>query len=519
MYLINISKIQNYQKSIIIAIVIIIVLIVIFLYIRKCIKAERRIKREKEQLEREYSELEKAFQQVNYAQKELSKKYEELKKTEERNKKVAFEDNLTTLPNRVAFTEQLDNTMLTLRKEETIAVMYIDLDNFKNINDSLGHSYGDELLMDVTERIKQALDSNDYLARFGGDEFVILSQNIEDIGLYEEKIKRIQKVFTFPFSLAMREFFITTSIGVAFAPKDGKTTQTIIKNVDLAMYAAKGMGRNTYCFYDEVLNQKLMDKIELQSELRTAIEKEEFLVYYQAQIDLQTNKIVGFEALIRWNHPEKGLILPDKFIPIAEETGLIIPIGEYVLRKACKQLKCWEEEGYKNIHMAVNLSARQFRDVELVQTIEKIIAETGILPSSLELEITETIALDDIAYSIETIKQLKEIGIQFSLDDFGVGYSSMNYLKYLPINNLKIDKSFLDSVMESKSDQTIVSTIITLAQTLNLSVIAEGVEYDAQELFLKRSHCNRAQGYLYSRPIPENEVMPLLKQHAINTLE
>ena len=235
--------------------------------------------------------------------------------------------------------------MANIQKEEVIAVMYIDLDNFKNINDVLGHSYGDELLIDVTDRMKQVLDQNDYFARFGGDEFMVLTQNIQSTELYEEKIRKIQKVFTYPFVLSMREFFVTTSIGVAFAPKDGKTTQMLVKNVDAAMYSAKAMGKNTYCYYDENINESLMAKIELQSELRNALHNEEFAVFYQAQIDLKCDKIVGFEALVRWIHKEKGLIAPGGFVQVAEETGLIVPIGRWVLFEACKQLKRWEEEG------------------------------------------------------------------------------------------------------------------------------------------------------------------------------
>ena len=490
----------------------IVILIILLVNVRKRTIAEKEAKEAKNRLEENYVELEQAYEKVKNTQKELYVKYEELKRSEERNKKLAFSDYLTGLPNRTAFTEKLDQIMATLRKEETVVIMYIDLDNFKNINDSLGHSYGDELLIDATERLKQTLDENDYLARFGGDEFILLTQNITDAGLYEEKIKKVQKVFSFPFVLAMREFFITTSIGISFAPKDGKNTQTLIKNVDAAMYAAKGMGKNTYCFYDEAINNRLMERIEIQSELRNAIDRQEFIVYYQAQIDLESSRIVGFEALIRWNHPTRGLVPPMEFITLAEETGLIVPIGRIVLLSACRQLKEWEDQGYHDITMAVNLSARQFKDADIVKLVHEVVEETGINPSALELEITESIALDDINYSIETIEKLNEIGVSFSLDDFGTGYSSLNYLKHLPVSNLKIDKSFLDKVMVNKNDQTIVSTIITLAQALNLVVIAEGVENSEQAEFLKEAHCDKAQGFLYSRPLPTGEASILLTE-------
>ena len=502
----------NDKVLILILMVLIATMIVLLINVRKRYVAEREAREAKKQLEENYIELEEAYKQVKSTQEELAQKYDELKRSEERNKKLAYIDYLTDLPNRISFTEKLDQIMANIQKEEVIAVMYIDLDNFKNINDVLGHSYGDELLIDVTDRMKQVLDQNDYFARFGGDEFMVLTQNIQSTELYEEKIRKIQKVFTYPFVLSMREFFVTTSIGVAFAPKDGKTTQMLVKNVDAAMYSAKAMGKNTYCYYDENINESLMAKIELQSELRNALHNEEFAVFYQAQIDLKCDKIVGFEALVRWIHKEKGLIAPGGFVQVAEETGLIVPIGRWVLFEACKQLKRWEEEGYNDISIAVNLSARQFKDADIVAMVNEAIEETKIDPGKLDLEITDSIAIENIEYTIEIIQKLKEIGVKFSLDDFGTGYSSMNYLKHLPVNNLKIDKSFLDRVIEDTSDQQIVSTIITLAQTLDLVVIAEGVESSEQAVFLKKANCNQAQGYLYSKPIPEVEAGKLLKE-------
>lgn len=501
--------------------VLIIALICLLVSTRERAKAEEEVKAAKKELEENYIELEEAYRKVQITQEELTKKYDELKTSEERNRKLAFTDYLTDLPNRVSFSEKLDHITATLRKEETIAIMYIDLDNFKNINDLLGHSYGDELLIDVKDRVKQVLDENDYFARFGGDEFIILTQNIESTAAYEEKIRRIQKVFIYPFILSMREFFITISIGVAFAPKDGKTTQMLMKNVDAAMYAAKAMGKNTYYYYDETINESLLNKIELQSELRAAIQHNEFQVYYQAQIDMDKDRIVGFEALVRWMHPEKGMISPAGFVQVAEETGLIVPIGRWVLFEACKQLKKWDEEGYHDLSIAVNLSARQFKDADILKTVKEAIQEHQIDPQRLDLEITESIALENIEYSVGVIKSLKELGIRFSLDDFGTGYSSMNYLKNLPVNNLKIDKSFLDRVSDNPSDQKIVSAIITLAQTLDLVVIAEGVESPDQAVFLKNVNCNQAQGYLYSKPVPAKEAGILLetfyKSHYVST--
>lgn len=479
--------------------------------VRKKQIAEASAQAATEKLEENYRELEEAYKQLQLANEKLDEKYEELKMTEDRNKKLAYMDYLTDLPNRTAFTEYLEYALSTLKKGHILSVMYIDLDNFKVINDTLGHSYGDELLIDCTERLKQAIDKNDYLARFGGDEFIILSENVINMWEYEEKITNIQKIFAQPFVLSLKEYFVTASIGVAIAPKDSDTAQSLLKNVDVAMYHAKNLGKNTVSFYEPSLNNQILTKMETQSELHQAITNGEFELYYQAQVDLDSDHIVGFEALVRWNHPEQGIITADKFIPLAEDTGMISAIGSWVLSEACHQLKKWQDEGYTGITMAVNLSARQFKDPDFVETVETVIKETGIRPQDLELEITESIALDDITYSIDTISQLKDLGIKFSLDDFGTGYSSMNYLKYLPVSNLKIDKSFIDTIIEDKSDKAIVSAIITLARNFNLDVIAEGVENSEQASFLKEAQCNIVQGYLYSVPVSKEDADSLLK--------
>ena len=442
----------------------------------------------------------------------LNDRYKELQKSNDQLRKMAYTDYLTELPNRTAFTEVLDNVLYTIRSEETVAIMDIDIDDCKAINDVLGHSYGDELLIDVAHRLKQAITEDDYLARIGGDEFVVLTQNIEDISQFEDKIKKIMKVFSYPFVLSTKEFFITVSIGISLAPKDGKTSQEIIKNVDAAMYVAKANGKNTYCYFDESMNLRLMRKIEMQSELRRAIENEEFVVYYQPQFQVRTGMITGFEALIRWKKEDGTILLPSEFIPLAEETGLIVDIGQYVLLRACKELKRWNDCGYGHIQMSINLSVRQFKDRDFLQMLLDIIEEVGVNPRNLELEITESMALEDTEYTIAIIQKLQESGVRFALDDFGTGYASMKYLKRLPVNELKLDKTFVDSILESESDQKFVQTIITLAQTLNLEVVAEGVESEEQEAYLKKMHCDKVQGYLYSEPLPEQEAYELLKK-------
>lgn len=501
---------QTIILLIVIATIVVLLLIFVFFRMSKLSRMLDKSNQENMIINSDFKKLEAEYQSALSSYSALDTRYNELYKNKESIKRLAYTDHLTELPNRIAFTEMLDNIMLTLRNDEIIGIMDIDLDNFKNINDTLGHSYGDELLIDVTHRLKQVMDENDYLARIGGDEFVILTQNLKDTVSFEEKIRKVRNVFTFPFILSSKEYFITISIGVAFAPKDGKTAQAIIKNVDSAMYMAKANGKNTYAYFESAFNQMLTDKIELQSELRKAIEKNEFVLFYQAQMDISNKKVIGFEALIRWNHPHKGVLNPNDFIYLAEESGLIVPIGKWVLKSACMQLKEWSDLGHNDISMAVNLSARQFMDKDFVQLVYDTIQQTGIDPNRLELEITESVALEDLEYTIETIEELKAIGVRFSLDDFGTGYSSMSYLKRLPVSNLKIDKSFLDTVMEDTSDQKIVQAIISLAKNLDLNVIAEGVERSEQEMFLQDANCNTAQGYLYSKPVPSERAIEFL---------
>ncbi|MBE5963235.1 MAG: EAL domain-containing protein [Lachnospiraceae bacterium] len=495
-----------------------IILLVLFfgliINIKKRAKAERAAIQARVKLKESYKELEIAYEEVMATKNALYSRYEELKENRDKVNKLAYSDYLTGLPNRVALMERIENAICTQKLDEIIGVMHIDLDNFKNINDTLGHAYGDQMLGQVADRLKGILKEEDYLARFAGDEFVILTRKISDVHAYEARVEEIQRAFLTPFVVATKEFFITASIGIAISPKDGKNAHALIQNVDTAMYAAKEQGKNNYCFFDEAMNKVLKQQIEMQNELRKAIEEKQFVVYYQAQMNLDTDRIIGFEALIRWEHPTKGIIPPIQFIPIAEETGLIVSIGRFVLEEACRQLRQWEDEGYQDVMMAVNLSARQFKDKDFLKNVYEILGETKINPKHLEFEITETVALDDLEFTIEMITKLKDLGVSFALDDFGTGYSSLNYLKRLPVNNLKIDKSFLDTVLDNNSDQKIVRTMIDLARDLNIEVIAEGVEKSEQEQFLKTVNCGKAQGYLYSRPVPKREACEVL--HKVN---
>jgi polar amino acid transport system substrate-binding protein len=505
----EVGKISLFMMITFFSVITILFIFVYMKYVKKS-KNEKLLTDLNEELKRDYVAIETTYNEVSQIHKELKEQYDILKANDEKNTKLAYTNYLTELPNRNAFVKKLEQIIVTLRKEETVAIMYIDLDNFKSVNDSIGHSLGDELLIDISYRLKQVIDEDDYLAHYEGDEFMIITQNIKDISEYEDKIKKLQKIFSYPFLISQKEFFITISIGVTFAPKDGKTLQSLIKNLDLAMYIAKKRGKNTYCYFDKAISERVMEKIEFQSELKKAVEEEQFLVYYQPQLDLLSSKIIGFEALLRWNHPEKGIIEPGTFLPIAEESGLIVSIGEYVFRESFSQLKRWMDEGYPNLMMAVNLSVRQFKDVNFVTMIEQLIQETGVEPSHLIFEITEEIAKHDIEYTITIMEQLKELGITFTMDDFGKGYSSISYLKELKVQNIKIDKNYIDMMMDTEQDKKLVQAIINLAHILDLKVVAKGVESMEQAKFLTEAGCDKVQGFLYSKALSKNDAIKFL---------
>lgn len=507
-------KIVTPFETIILILLVLAIIIAVQLFIWNRIKKknEKKLMKECIKLQENCDVLKDTISKEKVKNIELETKYEDTLKVQEQISKLAYTDSLTELPNRIGFTNMLDNVMDTLRLEETISILKLNMDDFKIINDTLGHSYGDELLIDVTHRLKQAVTQDDYFARFGGDEFIVLSQNITDISLYEDKIKKIMKVFSYPFALSGKEFFVTVSIGVVLIPKDGKTTQVLLKNVDSAMYAAKANGKNTYCYYDETMNEQLNKKIEMQSELRKAIDNRELNVYYQPIHSLETQGLVGFEALLRWDRKEKGLVLPKEFIPLAEETGMMVQIGQNVLLEACKELKYWSEKGYQKVEMAVNISSRQLKDRDFLQMVVDIIEETKVNPEQLLIEITETTALEDVENTIVIMKKLHELGVRVSLDDFGTGYSSLNYIKRFPFDCLKIDSSVIEFLEASQLEQDILKTFIVMAKILRLKVIAEGVEQQPQAEFLESIGCDLAQGYLYSQPLSSLEAYEYMKQ-------
>lgn len=417
---------------------------------------------------------------------------------------MAHYDALTDLPNRVLLNERLKHDIVdATRHKKWIAVLFLDLDRFKVLNDTLGHFMGDLLLQGVAKRLKQCVRESDTVARFGGDEFVVVLpdfENREAAILHTAEIaNKILSELMKPFDLSGNKFMTSTSIGFAFFPKDGHSVAELIKNADAAMYHAKAMGRNNYQYYSDTMRKQALTRSNLENDLRSALENNELILYYQAIIDLQTKEIIGFEALLRWNHPKRGLILPDLFIPIAEETGLIVSIGQWVLNEACQQLKQWHLEG-RIIKIAVNLSARQFMQHDLVSSV-KYILEVYQLPAQyLELEITESMIMHNMDETTHILKKLKQLGVSISLDDFGTGYSSLTCLKQFPIDVLKIDRSFVRDILEVHDDRVIVNSIIAIAHHMNLEIITEGIEQAAQADYLKNQGCQFGQGYFFALP-------------------
>ena len=436
----------------------------------------------------------------------------ERKKAEYTINHLAFHDPLTDLPNRILFYDRLTMSLADAQRYgKMVAVMFLDLDRFKNVNDMMGHAIGDQLLKNVAHKLKSCVRRNDTVARIGGDEFTMLLPQInhaEDAARVAQKIIDTLKK---PWIVNNQEIHITSSIGIALFPNDGEDAETLTANADTAMYRAKEDGDN-YQFYNSSMNIKALERLSMELALRKAIEQNEFVVHYQPQVDIKNGLIIGVEALVRWQHPERGLVPPMEFIPLAEDTGQIISIGEWVLRTACAQNKAWQDVGYYPIRLAVNLSACQFRQKNLVEIIARILKETGMDPSLLELEITESTAMQDVDFSINVLQCLRDMGIRIAIDDFGTGYSSLSYLRRLPITTLKIDRSFVRDVLIDVEDAAIVATIIVLAQNLRLKVVVEGVETEEQLLFFEQQECFEMQGYLFSEPLAVEELEMLLQK-------
>lgn len=433
--------------------------------------------------------------------------------TEERLQFLAHHDALTALPNRVLFTDRLDQSIARAhRHNRAVAVLFLDLDRFKLINDTLGHDFGDRALQALAERLSDCARDGDTVARFGGDEFAIVLEDIASADDVAPTARKILDSLAQSFMLDEHEFFITTSIGISLFPIDGRDTQTLLKHADIAMYRAKDLGRNTYQFYSSDMSAKNFERLSLETSLRHALEREEFVLHYQPQLDLQSGKVTGVEALIRWQHPDLGLIKPLDFIPLLEDTGLIVPVGEWVLRTACSEVQAWNKSEIKPMRVAVNISSRQFNEPDFTKVVGNILKETGLKPSLLELEITETVLMQNVATTVETTKALNEIGVRFSIDDFGTGYSSLSYLKRFPIDTLKIDQTFIRDMIEDPEDAVLVEAIIALGRALHLYIVAEGVETEAHLKFLERCNCDCIQGYVFDPPLPAQVLLEKLKK-------
>ncbi|MBU8905135.1 sensor domain-containing protein [Desertibacillus haloalkaliphilus] len=440
----------------------------------------------------------------------------EVKRYESTVEHMAYHHPLTDLPNRSQLLCQLTDRMSDAKaSQEPFTVVMIDLDHFKYINDSSGHSVGDEILLRVSERLKivglERYSPDFSLFHLGGDEFVFVVEGYTQSKL-SAMIDEIFSVFKRPFQVNDIEYFLNASVGVSSFPTNGQNPEEVLKNADTAMFSAKERGRNTYQVYTSVMNRNLLKKLQIEMDLRKALRNDEFILYYQPQLDLRNQKICGVEALIRWQHPTKGFISPGEFIPVAEDTGLVVPLGEWVLKHACEQVKCWEDAGITDLRVSVNIATTHFQRRDFVEMVEAILAETGVEGKSLELEITENSLME---YSTETttiLKRLNQLGIRISIDDFGTGYSSLAYLKKFPISTLKIDQSFVRDLTTDFDDRAIVTTIINLAKNLRLKVIAEGVETNEALDFLTGEGCDEMQGYLFSKPVAADEAKRLIRK-------
>ena len=462
-------------------------------------------------LERSQLFLSKSESALKKSIEKLQDEVLEHQKTQEQIKYIAYHDTLTGLPNRNLLNELLVHSItLAERNNKCMAVLFLDIDGFKMINDSKGHGMGDQILQEVAERLLKTLRKSDVIARHGGDEFIVIIEELDNCSGVELIANKIINCFQEPFHLENQDYFLTTSVGVAVYPADGQTPDMLIKNADIAMYKAKENGKNQYLFCTPVMKDVANETMELSTNLYRAIEKNELELYYQPQLSCHNNQIMGVEALIRWRHPVMGLISPAKFIPIAEKTGLILPIGEWVLRTACQQNKKWQEQGLPKIRMGVNLSLRQFHNNDLLNLVEAVLKETKLAPQYLELEITETIAMKEKSYIINTLNAFRQIGVSIAIDDFGTEYSSLSYLKHLPVDRLKVAMQFIRGIGIDHKDEALAKGIIVLAKSIGMNVIAEGVETKEQLEFLKNHNCDEIQGYYFFKPLAEAEMTKLL---------
>ena len=439
------------------------------------------------------------------------------KRAEDWIKHIAFHDDLTSLPNRLMLNQRLDQALSRHRRAGSqLAILFIALNRFKVINDSLGHEVGDVLLCQVADRLRARLREGDTVARVGGDKFAVLTENRKSLMEISACAQGLVDTLSAPYVLGSNDCHVSLSIGISVFPSDGNESHALLKAADVAMYRAKATGQNNYLYYSPSMNVHTLERLELESDLSHALERGEFLLHYQPKVETVTGLITGTEALLRWQHPLRGLISPMDFIPLAEETGLIVPIGEWVLATACARNKAWQDQGLGKLSVAVNLSARQFVDPLLLPKLTRIIRASGLEPSSLELEITESMVMSNGECAVAVLEKLKSIGVQIAIDDFGTGYSSLAYLKRFPIDTLKIDRSFIRDIPANSGDKKITRAIIAMAHSLKLKVVVEGVETAEQLKFLRSQRCDAVQGYFLYRPLPEAEVADILEVNRLD---
>jgi diguanylate cyclase (GGDEF)-like protein len=437
---------------------------------------------------------------------------DEKHKADERIEYLASHDGLTDLPNRELFNGLLRHTIDAARRNaRAFALLFIDLDRFKIINDSLGHDAGDLLLVEVARRLCGALRASDVVARLGGDEFVVILEETSDRNDIEQIAGHLLSVVGQPMQLSGHECHTTASIGIAVYPENGADAATLTKNADIAMYLAKEDGKNGFRFFSGEIKAQSIERLRLETELRRAVARQQFSLHYQPKVDMESGQITGVEALLRWKHPELGLVSPAQFIPLAEETGLIVPIGRWVMREACAQNMAWQRRGLRPVSMAVNLSPRQFADEQLLHDVDEAIATSGMSPVLLQLEVTESMVMRNVTRAVRVLDAIQSRGIRLAIDDFGTGYSSMSLMKQFPIDTIKIDRSFVRDLPRDSEDQAIAQAIISMGKALGMTVVAEGVETAEQHAFLRDHRCDEIQGFLFSKPLPPRELEKLLR--------